>query len=693
MRSGLVRSLFLLTAVIFSCEASAVVLDPPSLRCASVQPNGDVLLSFLAPPDPNGDFSSYSVYHAGNLAGPYALVGSIAVYGQATYLHAGAGANGGQQFYYLTTTSGSPPPNTSVPSDTLGTLFLQVTQSAPLGSALLSWTPQHSPPLGTALGQYTIFMEYPLGTWTPVGSVPNTTLNYAEVISICEDSLNFRIRLENASGCFSESNATGAVFADATPPSSPNMTVVSVDTTSGLATLSWAPSPELDTDGYIIVLSQPPPIGNAIIDTVYGRLNTFYTYTASQAGSGPECYTLAAIDTCFTGNPPSPNTSASLAPHCTVYTTTSYDRCAGIVTIDWTFYEGAPIQYYEVYVQEGGGPWALLGTFSPFDNSTQQSGVDPFTTYCYVVKAYLDSGTSTSLSNKACRVTDYPAIPQFNYIRTATVLGPEEVLVVDSIDSSAEVRRYLLERSTNGGPYMTVAVQAGVGGGVIQFTDFDVDTDERSYTYRVQVQDSCGNDAVTSNIGNTIHLRAEAGLDGFNRLIWNGYEDWAGQVSGYAILRSVAGGPYTLLATNAPGVWSYVDDVRDLDATNGSFCYQVQALEAGNPSGLNATSESNIVCAIQEAQVWIPNAFIAGGYNSNFVPVTAYTDLVDYEFTIINRWGQEIWTSNTPGEPWKGVVNGNYVPQGVYGYYCAFRNGEGRIFEKRGTVTFIWGLE
>ena len=49
----------------------------------------------------------------------------------------------------------------------------------------------------------------------------------------------------------------------------------------------------------------------------------------------------------------------------------------------------------------------------------------------------------------------------------------------------------------------------------------------------------------------------------------------------------------------------------------------------------------------------MPNAFIAGGVNDRFIPVTAFTDYAAYEFTIFNRWGQEIGppASDTP---WKG---------------------------------------
>ncbi len=70
----------------------------------------------------------------------------------------------------------------------------------------------------------------------------------------------------------------------------------------------------------------------------------------------------------------------------------------------------------------------------------------------------------------------------------------------------------------------------------------------------------------------------------------------------------------------------------------------------------------------------------------------SYADVERYEFTIFNRWGQQIWTTSDRYEAWDGRVEGRLVPQGVYAYYCSFLNGAGKTVERRGTVTFLPGL-
>ncbi len=273
-----------------------------------------------------------------------------------------------------------------------------------------------------------------------------------------------------------------------------------------------------------------------------------------------------------------------------------------------------------------------------------------------------------------------------------TVLGPSSILVVDSVDQSAEVGGYWIERSANGNAYNTVASFPGTAGPVIDFTDNNVRPSDTGYRYRVQVGDSCGNPAFTSNIGANIVLRATPDLAGLTHLNWNGYIEWAGTVVGYNIYRSVADGAFELITTVPPDPWSYTDDVNAFVSLTGRFCYYVEAIEGANPSGINAISTSNVACAVQQDLVFIPNAFIIGSSiaeNQTFKPVLGFVDVTEYRFLIINRWNQVIWETEDPDEAWTGVVGSQVVPIGIYAYYCAVRSGTGKLVEKRGTVMLL----
>ncbi|MEZ4739572.1 MAG: gliding motility-associated C-terminal domain-containing protein [Flavobacteriales bacterium] len=663
-------------------------MDPPALHCASVAVNGDVTLTWSPPTDPGNEFGSYAIYAANAAAGPYVLLSSIGVYAQTTTVHVGANAGLGPRFYYMVTITAGPTPETSLPSDTVSTMFLQVFQSTPPGSADLSWNALAPAP--TVNDTFIVWLEYPIGTWTILDSLASTTFAYQHVVSVCEDSLTFRVEAQDGSGCTSFSNRDGDVFNDVTPPTSPTIVAVTVDTTSGLATVEWEPSPEADTDGYIIVFEAG--VGAVIIDTVYGQFTTTYEWDESLAFLQSESYTIAAFDTCEVGDPPSPNTSATRPMHRSMFLSHTYDECAALVTLAWTQYVGWTVGTQRIFVQVDGGAWNLLAAVDA-GISHYAHTVEPFRTYCYAVEASQEGAMVTTLSNRTCVLTDYPGLPDFNYIRTVTVSGDESITIVDSVDVTATVQGYRLERSDDGGPFEVIAFRPPGLASVLIFIDQDVDPNAVGYRYRVVVIDACGNDALVSNVGGNIVLKAIASLTGENNLNWNGYAQWAGIVQGFTLHRRIEGDPFMLLDLLPPDPWEFADNVSQYTAATGRFCYYVTAVEQGNASGINATSQSNVACAVQEDLVYIPNAFVLGGANPVFRPELAYADVAEYELSIINRWGQVFWTTNDPYEAWDGTMNGKQVPIGVYAYYCNYKNGAGRVFEKRGTVTMLTALD
>jgi hypothetical protein len=107
----LCRPLLLALAIVAPFLARAVILDPPSLRCATVNVAGDVTLTWIIPDDPGGDFQEYRIYGSPSDTGPFVQLGTVGAYAQNTFFHAGAGALGGPRYYYVTTVSTAPPPN------------------------------------------------------------------------------------------------------------------------------------------------------------------------------------------------------------------------------------------------------------------------------------------------------------------------------------------------------------------------------------------------------------------------------------------------------------------------------------------------------------------------------------------------------------------------------------------------------
>ncbi len=665
----------------------------PDLRCASVAPNGDVTLSWEPTTDPMGSFTNYEVFVSGSPGGPYSSITTIPNINTTSYTHVGADAHLGSVYYYVATNSGCYGGQATA-SDTLRTIFLEVDNPAN-GTAELNWNPIASPNVATSTGWYHIYQEYPVpGVWTLIDSTQYGNESYIDTISVCTDTLNYRVEIADSSGCVSASSIDGDWFSDILPPTPPLINAVSVDTLNGLATIDWDPSPEQDTEGYIVLQL----IGGAwvIIDTVWGINNNFYTHLTSSVNAFSECYGLAAIDSCWSGVPSSPNTSPMGTPHCSMYLTNSLDICPQEVNLEWNSYINWPagVLQYEIYAIENGGTPVMVGVNTPNDTNFVHTNINAYSTYCYVVKAISNDGKE-SLSNKSCRYIHRPLQPTFNYLSVATVTSEESIAVRIIGDPAASVSHYRIERADEQlGPYVPVGT-VGSAPNPIQYTDFTPLPGEQEYYYQVVVVDSCGDDALTSNYARTMLLRVYADQNRLLNIVqWSSYRGWDGNIVAYNIYRSVSGvfDP-TPIVTVPPTIQYYEDDVADLITTtaDGEFCYYIEAVESFNNYGVAEISHSNTVCAYQEPKVWIPNAFIIGGVNNTFQPVAGYIDFDAYRMRIFNRWGELIFETTDIAEGWDGTYKGDVVQEGAYVYEISYRSSEGKPIDRRGTLTLLHG--
>lgn len=236
-------------------------LEAPPLRCASVNVDGSVSLSWNkpCPRDSQNIFHSYEIYAATAAAGPYILVDSVFNWNTATYTQTAAnlnalfGTNAQQQsiWYYLKTRSGCDGDSISKPSDTLRTIKLNAVQNASL-SIDLNWNALHVPPLSShANKKYQIYRQYPIpSAWVLIDSTIIDSLHYVDAFSqqICDDYIAYRVDLHDSSGCVSQSSLDTVHAINAQPivavtPANPVIcqgTCTTLTATPGAVGYSWS---------------------------------------------------------------------------------------------------------------------------------------------------------------------------------------------------------------------------------------------------------------------------------------------------------------------------------------------------------------------------------------------------------------------------------------------------------------------
>lgn len=659
------------------------ILDPPELKCISVDNAGNTTLSWIIPPDPLNTFDAYFIYTSNTPGGPYTLLDSIFTYTQTNYTHIGANAGNAPVYYYMMTRSGCYGAYMSATtSDSLASIHLDVTAVGNGQIADLNWNPMHTPPISSTNGWYHIYREFPAGAWSLLDST--TSLNYLDTITICDAFINYRIELPDTSGCVSVSNIDGAQLADGFPPTMPVLDSVSVDQITGKSILGWQPSTSPDTRKYYIYQKIGGPW--FLIDSVFGISSTSYLNMASDPSSGPESYRIAAVDSCD-------KLSGMGLEHTTIHLPLpALDACADRIKLDWTSYVPDTLMAgYRIIYSENGGNFSLLGVTGSGTTQYDHIGLNVNSVYCYYIQGFNSSGTITSSSNVQCVLATKPNQPKYVYLRYATVNKNKKAQIGFFADTAAYIMGYKILRSDDGITYDTIDFIPPASTANVSYVDKYAQTDKQSYYYKVIVVDSCNLNTLVSNPGRTIHLTGYVEEYLENYLHWNIYEDR--MALSYNVFREVENyEPYRNIYPLLFNETNFTDQVIEYTESGGRFYYYIQASLYDifmDQYGFSDTVRSNEVMVLQPPRLYVPNAFAPNGVNQTFYPIGVFADESNFMMNIYDRWGQKVYQTTDIHQGWDGRFNGKECPAGVYSYYIKILTSKNKEFEKRGIVTLI----
>ena len=651
------------------------------IRCLNVSPGGGVTVSWDQTGINIADFRAYYLYHSTSASGPFTAIDSVFFFNTTSRSHTTALANTNPAYYYVSFKSNNGSPD--IDSDIARAISLNVFNPG-TGFANLTWNATANPLIPTNSVWYKIYREYPAGFFTLLDSVNASTsvqpMTYADQISICSDTIKYRIEVLDASGCRSISNISGELFRDLQPPTQPVLDSVSLDI-NGNVVVGWNLNPSPDTREYVVLQ------GTATVDTARGINNTMMN-TSISGNSASIPFSVYAVDSC--NNPSAPSVS-----HATLYVNASFVLCEQSVHLSWNAYSYWPnAAVYEILVSLNGGGETIAGTTSDlfFDDSNLISGAF----YCYRVRAR-ESGLSTrsSTSNKVCVVPIFPPPPMYTYIRSVSVVNSSTIEVRAFVDDAAiAIKTYQLLRSNSAaGPFGLVASQSAAGVANIRFFDTSANTEAFSYYYKVRTLDSCDVNVSESQISRSILLKGIADPEYTNTLSWIGYQDWLGTVSHYNLYVRTNGvlSAVPVKTFDPSDPFFYVDTVLDDFFSDGKFCYVIEAVEAGgNPFFFLDSARSNEICLNQDPAIFIPNAFHPGGFlNEIFYPSNGFVNTETYSLYIFNRWGEVVFETNDPHVGWDGSSNGKRSPEAVYIYLLKATTADGTPIERVGSVTLI----
>jgi gliding motility-associated-like protein len=352
--------------------------------------------------------------------------------------------------------------------------------------------------------------------------------------------------------------------------------------------------------------------------------------------------------------------------------------------LSWNAYEGWPVSQYEIYRENGAGDYILHKLVNGSDTQTWDSSIVCHRSYLYKVRAAGPDEERYSASDTSGALPRYIPYVASNELLSASVEGKHaiEVKWKEPQGGKAPVSYYLLERSADGIAYQ--AVHAPFASDVFSYEDHLDGVTEYPFYYRVIVQDSCGYYSLPSNYGKTIISRVSLNAEELPQIAWSAYEEWPEGVEHYYI-ELLDEGTFIPLGQVDGSRLSFTDAYTSVNS-RGDYCYRITAYSS--ESG-GKYSRSNIVCAPVVSRLFVPNAFRPDGRPDNQVFRAKGMYVERFSMKILDRWGAELFSTDSIDEGWDGTFRGKPLPGGAYVYLIEYVGAEGAKKTERGTFILM----
>jgi len=149
---------------------------------------------------------------------------------------------------------------------------------------------------------------------------------------------------------------------------------------------------------------------------------------------------------------------------------------------------------------------------------------------------------------------------------------------------------------------------------------------------------------------------------------------------------------------DAPLVHRFEEDIDYTFTESGNFYVQLYATFVLGTDTIAFPEEGDanpFVVNISESKLEFPNAFSPNGdgFNDTFRAKDGYQSIVDFKATMFSRWGQKIYSWDTPAGEWDGKWNGHTVKDGVYFLVVSAKGADGRKYNIRKTITVLTGYK
>lgn len=141
-------------------------------------------------------------------------------------------------------------------------------------------------------------------------------------------------------------------------------------------------------------------------------------------------------------------------------------------------------------------------------------------------------------------------------------------------------------------------------------------------------------------------------------------------------------------------LWKIYKD-GNLMLTRTTQDHQYNFTESGNykvklqVSNNFCTDSAFVDVIISESQIVAPKIFTPNGDGFNDEFRVAYKSIIEFNATIINRWGRVLFKWTDPAKGWDGKINGKPAAEGTYFYIITAKGSDGKIYPLKGHINLL----
>ena len=277
-------------------------------------------------------------------------------------------------------------------------------------------------------------------------------------------------------------------------------------------------------------------------------------------------------------------------------------------------------------------------------------------------------------------------IPDQQVIKYVTVKNNNAVYIEWKPSWEKDFAKYYLYKAKSNGSFSLI--QTFENSYDTSYLDKEVDVNQSPYCYYVVMQDTCDNIGPEGVRACTMLLSGNA-VSFANNLSWSSYVGWVNSPVKYQVLRADPSNLQQKIAQTDSLVKRYSDN--NLNFNEGVFYYTIQADSiALTDNKTSYSSFSNTISLYQSPEIYVPNAVTANGDGLNDIFKWVPVFLKDFNISIYNRWGQEVYRTDSKIASWDLKVNGNFVAEDVYLYKINYTGYDDSVGSKQGSFSILY---